>query len=67
MLTATMEALMGEDTVCYFCYKKRRRADKDVIRKLGKLLEVEEIKGTWEKDGVFLYELKKGKSMRTGL
>lgn len=58
---------MGEDTVCYFCYKKRRRADKDVIRKLGKLLEVEEIKGTWEKDGVFLYELKKGKSMRTGL
>lgn len=62
-----MEALMGEDTVCYFCYKKRRRADKDVIRKLGKLLEVEEIKGTWEKDGVFLYELKKGKSMRTGL
>ena len=58
---------MGENTVCYFCYKKRRRADRDVIRKLGKLFEVEEMKGLWEKDGVFLYEIKTGKSMRTGL
>lgn len=58
---------MGDDTVCYFCYKKRRRADKDTIRKLSKLFEVEEIKGKREKDGVFLYEIKKGKSIRIGL
>lgn len=63
LLTATMEALMGNDTVCYFCYKRRRRADKDMIRKLSKLFEVEEIKGKWEKDGIFLYEIKKGKSI----
>ncbi|KAF6224136.1 hypothetical protein HO133_010710 [Letharia lupina] len=62
LLTATMEALMGNDTVCYFCYKKRRRADKAMIRKLSKLFEVDEIK-EWEKDGVFLYEIKKGKSI----
>lgn len=53
---------MGNDTVCYFCYKKRRRADKDMIRKLRKLFGVEEIKGGWEKDGVFMYEIKKVKS-----
>lgn len=61
LLMATMEALMGDDTVCYFCYKKRRRADKDMIRKLRKLFDVEEIKGKWEKDGVFMYEMRKGK------
>ena len=54
---------MGEDTVCYFCYKKRRRADRDVIRKLGKLFDVEEVKGKWERDGVFLYEIRKGESI----
>ena len=73
LLMATMEALMGDDTVCYFCYKKRRRADKDIIRKLRKLFDVEEIKGKWVKDDVFLYEIRKGKSilgvgkMRVGL
>ncbi|CAD6594355.1 MAG: hypothetical protein ASARMPREDX12_008702 [Alectoria sarmentosa] len=44
LLIATMEALVRKDAVCYFCYKRRRRADKDTIRKLSKLFEVEEIK-----------------------
>ena len=61
LLIATMEALMGTDTICYFCYKRRRRADKDMIRKLSKLFEVEEVKGKWEKDGVFLYKVQKAK------
>ena len=55
----TMKELMGNDTVCYFCYKKRRRADKDVIRKLSKLLEVKKINGEWVKDGVFLYRVRR--------
>lgn len=63
LLVATMEALVGDDTVGYLCYKKRRRADKDVIRKLRKLFGVEEIRGGWEKDGVFMYEIKKGNSV----
>ena len=53
---------MGKDTVCFFCYKKRRRADKEMIRKLGKLFEVGEIKGDWDNDGVFLYEIKNRRS-----
>ena len=52
---------MGEGTVCFFCYKRRRRADRDVIRRLGKMFEVEEVKGEWDKDGVFLYEIRQRK------
>lgn len=52
---------MGRDTLCYFCYKKRRRADQIMIIRLSKIFEVEEIKGKWDKDGVFLYEIKKRK------
>ena len=63
LLTMTMKALMGNDTVCYFCYKKRRRADKDVIRKLSKLFEVKKINGEWVKDGVFLYRITRLKSI----
>ena len=59
----TMKALMGNDTVCYFCYKKRRRADKDVIRKLSKLFDVKKINGEWVKDGVFLYRVTRRKSI----
>lgn len=61
LLVSTMEILMGRDTLCYFCYKKRRRADQIMILRLRKMFEVEEIKGKWDKDGVFLYEIKKRK------
>lgn len=50
---------MGRNTLCYLCYKKRRRADQIIIIRLSKMFEVEEIKGKWDKDGVFLYEIKK--------
>ena len=49
---------MGKDTLCYFCYKKRRRADRVMIRKISRLFEVDEVKGKWEMDGVFLYVIK---------
>ena len=63
LLESTMKTLMGKDTLCYFCYKKRRRADKDMIRRLSKLFEVGEMRGTWEENGVFLYEIKKRPSV----
>ena len=63
LLTMTVKALMGNDTVCYFCYKKRRRADKDVIRKLSKQFEVKKINGEWVKDGVFLYRVRRRTSI----
>ena len=63
LLVSTMEILMGKDTLCYFCYKKRRRADKEMIRRLSKLFEVEEMRGMWDKNGVYLYEIKKRTSV----
>lgn len=57
---------MGRDTLCYLCYKKRRRADQIIIIRLSKMFEVEEIKGKWDKDGVFLYEIKKRKLSSRG-
>ena len=57
---------MGRNTLCYLCYKKRRRADQIIIIRLSKMFEVEEIKGKWDKDGVFLYEIKKRKLSSRG-
>ena len=57
---------MGKDTLCYFCYKKRRRADQRMIRRLSKIFELEEINGSWDRDGVFLYEIKNRKLISRG-
>lgn len=58
-----METLMGEGTVCFFCYKRRRRADREVVRRLGKMFAVEEVKREWDRDGVFLYEIRQRKTV----
>lgn len=51
---------MGEKTVLWFCYKKRRRADGGMVRSLSKVFSVVEVKGgRWEKEGVFLYEVRR--------
>ncbi|KAL2042293.1 hypothetical protein N7G274_004781 [Stereocaulon virgatum] len=59
LLLNTMQELIGSETVCYFCFKKRRRADKDMVRLLEKEFDVEEIRGSWEKEvGVKLYRVR---------
>lgn len=35
--------LIGEKTVCYFCFKKRRRADLTFMKAAKKLFDVEEV------------------------
>ena len=45
LLLETMRELIGQETVCYFCFSKRMRADKDMTKMLGKVFEVEAIKG----------------------
>ena len=49
--------LIGEETVCYLCYKKRRRADREMIRLLAKVFDVEEVGGEWQREGVVRYEI----------
>lgn len=59
LLLSTMEELIGEKTVCYFCYKRRRRADKDMMKMVRKVFEVREVEGRWQTERVFLYEIRR--------
>ncbi|KAF2662277.1 hypothetical protein K491DRAFT_585652 [Lophiostoma macrostomum CBS 122681] len=45
LLQKTLQDLIGENTVCYFCFKKRRRADLQfmkVARKMFRVVEVDD-------------------------
>ena len=56
LLLETMNVLMGTETVCWFCMKKRRRADGVFLKGLRKSFKVKEIEfeRTVEDKGVFL-------------
>lgn len=43
LLQTTLKDLIGEKTVCYFCFKKRRRADMSCIKRIRKMFDVKDI------------------------
>lgn len=54
-----MEDLIGEETVCYFCFKKRRRADLRFVKMAKKTFDVRAVeddpdKVVWDREGLFL-------------
>jgi len=51
LLRATLLALIGEGTVCWFCFKKRRRADAGFLRGVRGGLVVREVVGAGEGEG----------------
>jgi len=58
LLQQTLQDLIGEKTVCYFCFKKRRRADLQFVKAAKKMFEVVEVddvdKGIYSREGLFL-------------
>ena len=59
LLLKTLEDLIGDNTICYFCFKKRRRADMNFVKKLKKKFEVKDIeddpdKEMWGRKAIFL-------------
>ena len=58
LLVKTLKELMGKARVLWFCYKKRRKRDKECIRLIGKVFSVTQIKGEWERESVFLFKVK---------
>jgi hypothetical protein len=59
LLQQTLADLIGETTVCYFCYKKRRRADIQFMKVARKMFEVVEVlddedRKVYERQGLFL-------------
>lgn len=65
LLLATLEELLelSKDAVIYFCFKKRRRADMQFMKNAKKKFVVEEIedeaRGTFSREGLFLYTFKR--------
>ncbi|KAF2198737.1 hypothetical protein GQ43DRAFT_377911 [Delitschia confertaspora ATCC 74209] len=59
LLQQTLQDLIGENTVCYFCFKKRRRADLGFMKVVRKMFRVEDVRddpdrGVWEREGLFM-------------
>lgn len=53
---------MGPETVCYFCFKKRRRPDMNFVKMARKVFDFKDVeddpeKEVWGRDGVHLYVL----------
>jgi protein N-lysine methyltransferase METTL21A len=63
LLLETLDDLIGPKTICYFCFKKRRKADMRFIRDMMKKFGVRYIeyngKESDQRDGIFLYEVTK--------
>ena len=43
LLQQTLEELIGPNTTCYFCFKKRRRADMQFMKAIKKTMLVEDV------------------------
>lgn len=43
LLQKTLQDLVGARTVCYFCFKKRRRADLQFMKAARKMFDVQEV------------------------
>ncbi|KAG9190726.1 protein N-lysine methyltransferase METTL21A [Alternaria panax] len=43
LLQQTLKDLIGERTVCYFCFKRRRRADLTFMKTARKMFDVQEV------------------------
>ncbi|KAI5195289.1 hypothetical protein AUEXF2481DRAFT_84244 [Aureobasidium subglaciale EXF-2481] len=59
LLQQTMKDLIGPNTVCYFCFKKRRRADMNFVKVMKKMFVVEPIeddpdKPKWSRENLHL-------------
>lgn len=59
LLLQTLKDLIGENTVCYFCFKKRRRADLQFLKAARKTFDVKEVdddadKEVYSRENLFL-------------
>ncbi len=60
LLQQSLLALIGPNTVCYFCFKKRRKADLRFMTAINKQLAVEPVEddpdaAVYRRENIFLY------------
>ncbi|RAL05681.1 uncharacterized protein BO80DRAFT_344791 [Aspergillus ibericus CBS 121593] len=63
LLISTLNDLLGPESVCYFCFKRRRRADLRFMKQAKKMFEVDEIKDDpdmeiYRRENIFLYAIR---------
>jgi len=63
LLLQTLVDIIGPSTICYFCFKKRRKADMRFIRDMMKTFAVEPVdyaeRDQHQKEGIFLYQVQR--------
>ncbi|KAK2760979.1 hypothetical protein FQN54_002221 [Arachnomyces sp. PD_36] len=63
LLRSTLQDLLGPESVCYFCFKRRRRADMRFLKEARKIFDVVEIRGVedeemYRRENIFLYTIR---------
>ncbi|KAI5284355.1 hypothetical protein KEM55_001104 [Ascosphaera atra] len=64
LLLKTLDDLLGPNTVCYFCYKRRRRADLRFVKAAKKKFDMVEVtddidRETYKRENIFLYRIRR--------
>jgi hypothetical protein len=63
LLLQTLAELLGPETVCYFCFKKRRKADWRFIKQMQKRLHAKPVLYTGreedQREGIYLFEVRR--------
>lgn len=63
LLVQTLQQILGPNTICYFCFKKRRKADWRFIKDMKKHFDVidpdYDRKNQNTREGIYLYEVKR--------
>ncbi|PYI20908.1 hypothetical protein BO86DRAFT_417051 [Aspergillus japonicus CBS 114.51] len=70
LLISTLRDLLGPESICYFCFRKRRRADLRFMKMAKKLFIVDEIQDdpdakTYRRENIFLYTIRPKPSQST--
>lgn len=63
LLISTLKTMLGPNSVCYFCFKKRRRADLRFMKMAIKVFVIDEIRddpdaGVYNRENLFLYSIR---------
>ncbi|EYE93520.1 uncharacterized protein EURHEDRAFT_414342 [Aspergillus ruber CBS 135680] len=63
LLITTLQELIGPNSVCYFCFKRRRRADVRFLKVAKKIFDISEIQDdpdaeNYKRENIFLYRIR---------
>lgn len=63
LLISTLHDLLGPSSVCFFCFKRRRRADLRFMKMAKKAFDVQEVRddpsaSTYNRENLFLYTIR---------